>query len=161
MPPPIPEHFKLAKKRMRQGLHPAVIAAAARAAGAPSPGAGTQVYAGTGVNTRGTRPPAGGDARSAVNPLANQRYKRYLQRDPEGGIRELHVYGTGQNRQVKAFNRLGPVAPSLMQQLSNTATADDKLLAIAARRAAAGNLAHDPRKKRVFNYRGGGFSRDV
>jgi peptidoglycan hydrolase-like protein with peptidoglycan-binding domain len=217
MPPPIPPHFQLAKKRMRQGLHPAVVAAAQRAIEAektklaghaarpdpgylpndpatirrfqqfhgvpatghadaatqalmqrlrttlgPAAGARRQVWEGTGVNPGHAPAATGGDARP--DPLANQQFQRFLQKDPEGGLREVHVYGTGQNRQVRAFTRTRPVSTSVMQQLSNTATAHDKLLALAVRRAAAqtgGALARNPRKKRVFNYSGGGYGRGV
>lgn len=141
LPPPV---FNAAKKRMRLGLHPAVLAAVessiAHRAGEPSPGARQQAYLGSAVNPGHARPvPAGGDMRAAADPLANQQYESYLQKDPEGGLREVHVYGTGQNRQVRAFTPK-TVAPSALQQLSNTATAHDKLLAMAVRQAALGNL---------------------
>jgi hypothetical protein len=56
------------------------------------------------------------------------------------------VYGTGANRQVRSFARkVTPqlqeqIGSTLRQQLSNTATAEDKMLAL-AHRAAAGQLA--------------------
>src|SRR4051794_15003628 len=112
MPPVIPQHLEIAKKRMRQGLHPAVLAAVQRAA--PSPGAGRQAYEGTAVNPGHARPvPPGRSAFAAADPLAGQRYRSFVQQDPEGGLREVHVYGSGANRQVRAFTPKN-VAPSVL-----------------------------------------------
>lgn len=146
-----PNVFNQAKKRMKQGLHPAVLAAVensvAHRSGEPSPGAGQQAYLGGGVNPQAARTTFG---RPRGGSLGGRQYDSYLQRDPEGGLRMLHVYGTGANRQVRAFTPKN-VAPSALQQLSNTATAHDKLIALAVRQAAAGGLAGGVGVKRKFS----------
>jgi hypothetical protein len=152
--------FNRAKKRMKLGLHPAVLAAVEKSVlERPGPNAGLRpranvgvVALGTGTNPGHARPvPPGGDMRAAVDPLAGQKYRTYLQGNAEtGGLREVHVYGSGANRQVRSFARQSTpelqarIGSTLHQQLSNTATAHDKLLAMAVRQAAAGNLGRSP-----------------
>jgi hypothetical protein len=175
MPPVIPQHFLDAKKRMKMGLHPAVLAAVQRAVKqqptapvtAPRPGPNTSVLdLGMGVNPgRARAVPPGGDMRAAMDPLANQRYHSYLQGNADtGGVREVHVYGTGANRQVRSFVRKNTpelqarIGQTLNQQLSNTATAEDKLLAL-AHRAAAGRVAVNPMQPRRFARKPGPMQR--
>jgi peptidoglycan hydrolase-like protein with peptidoglycan-binding domain len=215
MPPVIPQHFLDAKKRMKMGLHPAVLAAVQRAVAgkggqadpttlpndpasirrfqqfhgirptgavdaatqaqmqrvrttlAPAVGATTgMVDLGTGVNPGHARAvPPGGDARAAIDPLANQRYHSFLQGNAAtGDVREVHVYGTGANRQVRSFARkVTPqlqeqIGSTLRQQLSNSATAEDKMLAL-AHRAAAGQLAQRVGSKRRFSRNPGPMQR--
>src|SRR3954467_13985568 len=142
MPPVIPQHFLDAKKRMKMGLHPAVLAAVQRAVVAQSaparrpaapalrPRANVGVVdLGTGVNAGHARPvPPGGDMRAAIDPLAGRHYHSYLQGNADTGqVREVHVYGTGANRQVRSFARKNTpelqarIGSTLRQQLSNTA----------------------------------------
>jgi hypothetical protein len=178
MPPVIPQHFLDAKKRMKMGLHPAVLAAVQRAVvektaparrptAAPRPTQNTSVVdLGTGVNPGHARTvPPGGDMRAAIDPLAGRRYHSYLQGNAEtGGVREVHVYGTGANRQVRSFARKNTpelqarIGSTLRQQLSNTATAEDKMIAL-AHRAAAGRVAQNPMQTRKFARKPGPMQR--
>jgi hypothetical protein len=167
--------FERAKKRMRLGLHPAVLAAVEKSVlERPAPNAGLRpranvgvVNLGTGTNPGHARPvPPGGDMRAAVDPLAGQQYQTYLQGNAEtGGLREVHVYGSGANRQVRSFARQSTpalqarIGSTLQQQLSNTATAHDKLLAMAVRQAAAGSLARPPFRPRQFARKPGPMQR--
>jgi hypothetical protein len=145
MMPLIPQRdFNRAKKRMQMGLHPAVLEAVQRAEQAPAaPTGGAMVALGSGVNQR-PGPTAFG--RPAMGSRQGQSFKSYLQQDANGGLKEVHVYGSGANREAVSFKRkLTPeltarVGQSVNQQLSNRATAEDKLLAMAARQAAV-----DPR----------------
>jgi hypothetical protein len=164
--------FERAKKRMRLGLHPAVLAAVEKSVlqrpGAPNAGLRPRanvgvVSLGTGTNPGHSRPvPPGGDMRAAMDPLAGQQYRTYLQGNAEtGGLREVHVYGSGANRQVRSFNRQSTpelqarIGSTLQQQLSNTATAHDKLLAMAVRQAAAGSLSRAPFQTHRFSRKPG------
>jgi hypothetical protein len=180
MPPVIPQHLLDAKKRMKMGLHPAVLAAVQRSVeqakrqlqqSAPQPalrprGNTGVVDLGIGVNPGHARAvPPGGDTRAAMDPLANQRYHAFLQGNADtGGVREVHVYGTGANRQVRSFARkVTPqlqeqIGSTLRQQLSNSATAEDKMLAL-AHRAAAGQLAQRVGSKRRFSRNPGPMQR--
>src|SRR3954447_21408679 len=95
--------FERAKKRMRLGLHPAVLAAVEKSVlERPGPNAGLRPRANVGVVSLGTatnpghaRPvPPGGDTRAAMDPLAGQQYRSFLQGNADtGGVREVHVYG--------------------------------------------------------------------
>lgn len=162
MPPVIPQHLVDAKKRMKMGLHPAVLAAVARSAPANA------LAIGGGVNPgHARRVPAGGDMRAAMDPLAGQRYRSYLQQDDRGRFREFHVYNTPQGRQVRSFLRAAD-SPALQagvgravtaaQHLSNTATAEDKMIAL-AHKAAAGKLARNPFQARKFSRKPGPMQR--
>ena len=92
--------------------------------GAPRAGAGTQTYLGTGINKSRPRTPVAGsrNALARADPTTGQRYKRYLQRDPEGGLRELHVYNVGGQRIVRAFNRLTQPSTGTMARLTGQVT---------------------------------------
>jgi anti-sigma factor ChrR (cupin superfamily) len=121
---------------------------------------------GTGVNPGHARTvPPGGDMRAAIDPLAGRRYHSYLQGNADtGGVREVHVYGTGANRQVRSFARKNTpelqarIGSTLRQQLSNTATAEDKMIAL-AHRAAAGRVAQNPMQTRKFARKPGPMQR--
>lgn len=167
MPPVIPQHFIDAKKRMRMGLHPAVLAAVQRSGLSPAartpaaPVGGAMVALGPGVNQR-QGPTAFGHP--TMGSRQGQSYKSYLQQDAHGGLREVHVYGSGADREAVSFRRqLTPqltarVGQSVNQQLSNTATAEDKMIAL-AHRAAAGPFAHRVGTKRRFSSRPGPMQR--
>jgi hypothetical protein len=179
MPPVIPQHLEVAKKRMRQGLHPAVLAAVARSlTEAPTREGQVQAYnqrqgridLGTAVNQTPVVP--GGNVEAAQT-RAGQRYRTLIERAAGNKIRELHVYGSGQNRQVMAFNRAPSAAltarlqsalgqqktvPSVAQHLSNTATAEDKMIAL-AHKAAAGKLAAGVGSRRRFSSKPGPMQR--
>jgi hypothetical protein len=195
MMPLIPTRdFNIAKKRMKLGLHPAVIAAVEQATTQPTShllaskraadpsrygtlaqqtaGAFNRgeipVSLGSGVNPGRARtvPPGVQDARARIDPLAGQRYDASLRRTAGGQLQEIHDYGDGRrmvfSRKPSAAltQRLqGALGPSAAQQLSNTATAHDKLLAMAVRQAAAGSLAHPPFRPRRFSRKPGPMQR--
>jgi hypothetical protein len=170
MMPLIPQRdFNRAKKRMQMGLHPAVLEAVERQLPAVSPSAlrgvragGSRaevlsdtmqpgVPAGTGVNSR----PAAGLA-GRFRGRQGLQYQRFLRQGPGGVVQEVHDYGGKADAQV--FNRkLTPEIQALLaqqrgptpgQHLSNTATAEDKLLAMATRQAMV-----DPRLTTGMNRR--------
>jgi hypothetical protein len=164
--------FDAAQKRMKLGLHPAVLAALERSmlagqAAPPRPRENVgMVDLGTGTNPGRPRPaaPRGGIG-AGLDPLAGQQFHTYLQGNADTGkVREVHVYGTGQDRQVRSFNRqVTPqlqqqIGSTLRQQLSNTATAEDKLLAL-AHRATLGQLARPPLQARRFSRKPGPMQR--
>jgi hypothetical protein len=97
MPPVIPQHLLDAKKRMKMGLHPAVLAAVQRSVeqakrqlqqSAPQPalrprGNTGVVDLGTGVNPGHARAvPPGGDTRAAMDPLAGSATTRSFRATP-------------------------------------------------------------------------------
>ena len=106
----------------RTGTRPSIGPAGGTAA--PSPGAGTQTYLGTGINKGMARTPVAGsrNALARADPTAGQRYKRYLQRDPEGGLRELHVYNVNGRRIVHAFTRRTQPSTGTMAKLTGQVT---------------------------------------
>jgi hypothetical protein len=186
MPPVIPQHFLDAKKRMKMGLHPAVLAAVQRSVeqakrGIQQPSLAEQTFSafnrgeiplslGAGVNQGHARTVApGGDMRAAMDPLAGQRYRAMLQRTQAGQLQEVHDYGGGRRmvftRQPSQslIPRITAANPNLAgqtlnQQLSNSATAEDKMLAL-AHRAAAGQLAQRVGSKRRFSRNPGPMQR--
>lgn len=156
-----PAQFGLAKKRMRNGLHPAVIAAVNNAMA--DTGLRAQRGPDTLYDTKGARYTPNAGARrqvdAGVGHSARGDYAKFLQQDPEGDVRELHVYNQNGKRQVMAFHP-GTVDPQLQarlnptakQHLSNSATAEDKLLAMAARQVAMGGaLAQRVGSRRRFS----------
>lgn len=145
------QDFNRAKKRMQLGLHPAVLAAVERAVQQPrsqvisntlQPG----VAAGTGVNQ-------GGPLRSAAR--AGKTYQTFLKQGPGGKVQEIHDYGgdlgsvTFDRKPTAQIQSL--LAQSPAQHMSNTATAEDKLLAMAVRQAATGGLAGGLGVRRKFS----------
>src|SRR3954471_23770411 len=112
MPPVIPQHLEVAKKRMKMGLHPAVIAAVQRSLQAktspPNPGRyGTLAQQTAGAFNRGEiplslgpgvnqRPGPTAFGRPVMGSRQGQSYDASIQRTAGGGWQEVHDYGGGQ-----------------------------------------------------------------
>jgi hypothetical protein len=168
MPPVIPQHLEVAKKRMKMGLHPAVLAAIQRSltgvreASDPSRhGTLAQQTAGAfnrreiplslgrGVNQR-SGPTAFGHP--VMGSRQGQSYDASIQRTAGGGWQEVHDYGNGRRvafarKPTQAvMQRIVAANPTLNQHLSNTATAEDKMIALAHRAAVAKQNALQDRK---------------
>jgi hypothetical protein len=178
MPPVIPQHLEVAKKRMKMGLHPAVLAAIQRSlagvreASDPSRhGTLAQQTAGAfnrreiplslgrGVNQR-PGPTAFGHP--VMGSRQGQGYDASIQRTAGGGWQEVHDYGNGRRvafarKPTQALmQRIVAANPTLNQHLSNTATAEDKMIALAHRAAVA---RQNPLKDRKFARKPGPMQR--
>jgi hypothetical protein len=189
MPPVIPQHFLDAKRRMKMGLHPAVLAAVQRIASQPHDGAprdlgrhGTLAQQTLGAFNRGEIPLSLGSGVNRMSSgLANaslyggeggatarlgRTYQRELRRGLGGRIQEVHDYGGRLGSVVfdrKPTPELQAMAAqrsaTLAQHLSNTATAEDKLIALAHRQAAAQGLGSGVGQKRRFSRKPGPMQR--